>query len=429
LMFGLHCRFLGSRHELPGFALLDGSETRPYTAIILGLRPVVLRLAACRAMKPSFTLGIEEEYQTVDPETRDLRSHIHAEIIEKGKLILQERVKAEMHQSVVEVGTSVCSNIGDAKDELKKLRRDMIRLSRENGLRLASAATPPFADWRTQEVNPDERYKNIVEDLQLVARANLIFGLHVHVGVEDRETAIHLMNHARYFVPHLLALSSNSPFWLGMDTGLKSYRCKVFDKFPRTNMPDYFPSWGEYDSYVKLLVKTNCIDNAKKIWWDIRPHPFFNTLEFRVCDIPMRVDETIALAALIQATVAKLYRLYSANTGFRLYRRSLLMENKWRAARYGLDGKLVDFGKQTEVPERELIEEYLEFVDDVLDELGSRKEVEYIREIMRMGTGADRQLKVFRKTGDMKAVVDYIIEETEVGLGEAVSDVPTARAV
>jgi glutamate---cysteine ligase / carboxylate-amine ligase len=380
-------------------------------------------------MKPSFTLGIEEEYQTVDPETRDLRSHIHAEIIEKGKLILQERVKAEMHQSVVEVGTSVCNNIKDAKEELKKLRRDMIRLSRENGLRLASAATHPFADWRMQEVTPDERYKNIVEDLQLVARANLIFGLHVHVGVEDRETAIHLMNHARYFVPHLLALSSNSPFWLGMDTGLKSYRCKVFDKFPRTNMPDYFPSWGEYDNYVKLLVKTNCIDNAKKIWWDIRPHPFFDTLEFRVCDIPMRVEETIALAALIQATVAKLYRLYSANTGFRLYRRSLLMENKWRAARYGLDGKLVDFGKQTEVPERELIEEYLEFVDDVLDELDSRKEVEYIREIMRMGTGADRQLKVFRKTDDMKAVVDYIIEETEVGLGEEALDVPTARAV
>ena len=380
-------------------------------------------------MLPTFTIGIEEEYQTVDPVSRDLRSHIHAEIIEKGKLLLQERVKAEMHQSVVEVGTSVCRNIKDAKEEVKKLRRDMIALAKENGLRLASAATHPFADWRVQEITEDIRYKNIVEDLQLVARANLIFGLHVHVGVEDRETAIHLMNHARYFVPHLLALSSNSPFWLGMDTGLKSYRCKVFDKFPRTNMPDYFPSWGEYDNYVKLLIKTNCIDNAKKIWWDIRPHPFFNTLEFRVCDIPMRVEETIALAALIQATVAKLYRLYSANTGFRLYRRSLLMENKWRAARYGLDGKLIDFGKQTEVPERELIEEYLEFVDDVLDELDSRKEVEYIREIMRMGTGADRQLKVYRKTGDMKAVVDYIIEETEVGLGEAVSDVPTARAV
>jgi carboxylate-amine ligase len=380
-------------------------------------------------MKPTYTLGIEEEYQTVDPETRDLRSHIHAEIIEKGRLILQERVKSEMHQSVVEVGTSVCKNIKDAKDELKKLRRDMIRLARENGLRLASAATHPFADWRLQELTPDERYKNIVQDMQLVARANLIFGLHVHVGVEDRETAIQLMNHARYFLPHLLALSSNSPFWLGMDTGLKSYRCKVFDKFPRTNMPDYFPSWGEYENYIKLLIKTNCIDNAKKIWWDIRPHPFFNTLEFRVCDLPMRVEETIAIAALIQATVAKLYKLYSANQGFRLYRRSLLMENKWRAARYGIEGKLIDFGKQIEVPERVLIEEYLEFVDEVLDELDSRQEVEYIREIMKMGTGADRQLKVYRETGDMKAVMDYIIEETEVGLGEAVSDVPTAKAV
>jgi glutamate---cysteine ligase / carboxylate-amine ligase len=381
------------------------------------------------AMKPTLTLGIEEEYQTVDPETRDLRSHIQAEIIEKGKLILQERVKAELHQSVVEVGTSVCHNIKAAKEELKKLRRDMIRLARENGLRLASAATHPFADWRLQEVTPDERYKNIVEDLQLVARANLIFGLHVHVGVEDRETAVHMMNHARYFVPHLLALSSNSPFWLGMDTGLKSYRCKVFDKFPRTNLPDYFPSWGEYDNYVKLLIKTRCIDNAKKIWWDIRPHPFFNTLEFRVCDIPMRVEETIALAALIQATVAKLYKLYAANQGFRLYRRSLLMENKWRAARYGLDGKLIDFGKQIEVPERELVEEYLEFVDDVLDELDCRAEVEYVREIMQMGTGADRQLRVYRETGDMKAVVDYIIEETEVGVGETVSALPTAKAV
>jgi glutamate---cysteine ligase / carboxylate-amine ligase len=379
-------------------------------------------------MKPSFTLGIEEEYQTVDPDTRDLRSHIHAEIIAKGKLLLQERVKAEMHQSVVEVGTSVCRNIKEASDELKKLRRDMIRLARENGLRLAAAATHPFADWRMQEVTPDERYKNIVEDLQLVARANLIFGLHVHVGVEDHETAIQLMNHARYFVPHLLALSSNSPFWLGMDTGLKSYRCKVFDKFPRTNMPDYFPSWGEYENYIKLLIKTHCIDNAKKIWWDIRPHPFFSTLEFRVCDIPMRVEETIALAALIQATVAKLYKLYAANQGFRLYRKSLLMENKWRAARYGIDGKLIDFGKQTEVPERELVEEYLEFVDDVLDELGCREEVEYIHEIMKMGTGADRQLRVYSETSDLKAVVDYIIEETQVGVDEA-STLPAAKAV
>jgi glutamate---cysteine ligase / carboxylate-amine ligase len=372
-------------------------------------------------MKPTFTIGIEEEYQTIDPVTRDLRSHIHAEMIEKGKLLLQERVKAEMHQSVVEVGTRVCANIKDAKKEVVKLRRDMVTLAKENNLRLASAATHPFADWRVQEIYPDERYHNIVEDMQLVARANLIFGLHVHVGVEDRETAIHLMNHARYFVPHILALSTNSPFWLGMNTGLKSYRCKVFDKFPRTNIPDYFPSWGEYENFINLLIKTRCIDNAKKIWWDIRPHPFFNTLEFRVCDIPMRVDESIALAALIQATVAKLYKLYSANQGFRLYRRALIMENKWRAARYGLNGNLIDFGKQSEVPVRDLIQEYLAFVDDVVDELDSREELNYIHTIMEMGTGADRQTKVFEQSGDLKKVVDFIIEETEVGLTDAAS--------
>ena len=370
-------------------------------------------------MLPTFTIGIEEEYQTIDPETRHLRSHIHAEILEKGKMILQERVKAEMHQSVVEVGTSVCKNIKEAKAEVKKLRGHIIRLARENGLRVASAATHPFSDWRTQEIHPDQRYKNIVEDLQLVARANLIFGLHVHIGIEDRETAIHMMNHARYFLPHILALSTNSPFWLGMNTGLKSYRCKVFDKFPRTNIPDYFPSWGEYDNFIKVLIKTNCIDNAKKIWWDIRPHPFFNTIEFRVCDIPMRADETIALAALIQATVAKLYKLYTANQGFRLYRRALIMENKWRAARYGLDGKLIDFGKQKEVPARDLVREYLEFIDDVVDELDSREELNYIHTIVEGGSGADRQLRVFHETGDLKKVVDYIIEETEAGLAEA----------
>jgi carboxylate-amine ligase len=379
-------------------------------------------------MLPSFTIGIEEEYQTIDPETRDLRSHIQAELLEKGKMILQEKVKAELHQSVVEVGTGICKNIKEAKAEVKQLRRDIVRLARENGLRLASVATHPFSDWRTQEIHPDPRYKDIVEDMQLVARANLIFGLHVHIGIEDREIAIHMMNHARYFLPHILALSTNSPFWLGMNTGLKSYRCKVFDKFPRTNIPDYFPSWGEYENFIKLLIKTNCIDNAKKIWWDIRPHPFFNTIEFRVCDIPMRADETIALAALIQATVAKLYKLYSANQGFRLYRRALIMENKWRAARYGLDGKLIDFGKQKEVPARDLIHEYLNFVDDVLDELDSREEINYIHNILERGSGADRQLRVFQETGDLKKVVDYIIEETEAGLAESAEPV-SARKV
>ena len=367
-------------------------------------------------MRPSFTIGIEEEYQTIDPETRDLRSHLSSEILEQGKLLLQERVKAEKHQSVVEVGTGICKDIQSAREDVTELRRGIIQLAKKNGLSLAAAGTHPFADWRNQEIYPDERYLTIVQDLKIVARANLIFGLHVHVGVEDRETAIQIMNAARYFVPHMLALSTNSPFWMGMDTGLKSYRCKVFDKFQRTNIPDYFPSWGEYDSFVKLLVRTNCIDNAKKIWWDIRPHPNFPTLEFRCCDVPMRVDETIALAALIQATVAKLYKLYSANQGFRLYRRLLIMENKWRAVRYGLDGLLIDFGKGVEVPVRVLMEEYLEFIDDVVDELGSRKEIDYIRTILRNGSGADRQIRVFQETGDLKRVVDYIISETEAGV-------------
>ena len=370
-------------------------------------------------MSISLTIGIEEEYQTIDPVSRDLRSHVQTHILEQGNTLLQEDfVKPEMHQSVVEVGTGVCKNIKEAKEHVRKLRREMVTLARRNGLRLAAAATHPFSDWREQDIYPDERYHTIVEDMQLVARANLIFGLHVHIGVEDRETAIHLMNAARYFVPHMLALSTNSPFWLGMNTGLKSYRCKVFDKFPRTNIPDYFPSWGEYENFIQLLVKTHCIDNAKKIWWDIRPHPYFNTLEFRVCDLPMRLDETAALAALIQATVAKLYKLYSANQGFRLYRRALLMENKWRAARYGIEGQLIDFGKQTEVPFRNLAEEYLQFIDDVVDELDCREETNYLRRILSEGTGADRQLRVFQETQDLKRVVDYIIEETEAGLFE-----------
>jgi glutamate---cysteine ligase / carboxylate-amine ligase len=368
-------------------------------------------------MKPSLTIGIEEEYQTIDPETRDLRSHIGLEILEKGKAMLTERVKPEMHQSVIEIGTRVCHNIQEAKAEIYMIRRNMIDLARRNGLRLAAAASHPFADWSKQEIYPDQRYQTIVEDMQIVARANLIFGLHVHIGIEDHETAIHIMNAARYFLPHILALSTNSPFWRGMDTGLKSYRCKVFDKFPRTNIPDYFPSYGEYENFINLLVKTNCIDNAKKIWWDLRPHPYFNTLEVRICDIPMRADETIALAALIQATVAKLYKLYSMNQGFRLYRRALVMENKWRAVRYGIDGKLIDFGKRIEVPFRDLMDEYFEIIDDVVDELGSRKEINYIREILKNGTGADRQLQVWRESGqDLNKVVDYIIEETEAGL-------------
>ena len=366
--------------------------------------------------RPSLSIGLEEEHQTIDPETRDLRSHIASEILPKAKLALHEAVKPEMHQSVIEVGTRVCKNIKEARKNIRSLRREMITLASEQGMLLAAAGTHPFSDWKMQEIYPDERYAQVVEDMQLIARANLVFGLHVHIGIEDRNTAIHIMNSMRYFLPHILALSSNSPFWMGMNTGFKSYRCKVFERFPRTNIPDVFANWAEYETFVDLLVKTNCIDNGKKIWWDIRPHPFFDTLEVRVCDIPMRLDETLAIAALIQATIAMLYKLHASNKSYRIYGRALIMENKFRASRYGIQGKLIDFGKEEEVPVRDLMLEYLELIDPVVDELGSREETNYIHQMLEMGTGADRQLKVFEQTGDLKKVVDYIVAETRVGV-------------
>ena len=367
-------------------------------------------------MRPTFTLGIEEEYQTVDPVTRDLRSHIATEMLAQGKMRLEERVKAEMHQSVIEVGTRVCRNIKEAKEDIYDLRRQMIQLAEDNGLMLVAGATHPFADWRRQEIYPDPRYERVVEDLQMVARANLIFGLHVHVGIEDREEAIRVMNTMRYFLPHILALSTNSPFWLGDNTGFKSYRAKVFERFPRTNLPDEFESYSEFERYVNLLIKTNTIDNAKKIWWDIRPHPFFSTIEVRACDIPTRVEHTVAIAALIQATAMTISRLHERNLDFRHYSRALIMENKWRAVRYGLDGKLIDFGKEIEVDTRDLIREYLRFVDDAVEELGSREEINVIYRMLEEGTGADRQLRVFAETNSLKAVVDDMAEQTKAGL-------------
>jgi glutamate---cysteine ligase / carboxylate-amine ligase len=365
---------------------------------------------------PLFTLGIEEEFQTIDPVTRELRSHM-SKIVEGGQITLQERVKAEMHQAVVEVGTNICYNIQQAREEVVELRRHIIELADQQNLKVAAAGTHPFSDWQDQLITPNPRYDALIDEMRDVARGNLIFGLHVHVGIESRQEGIQILNAVRYFLPHIYALSTNSPFWCGRNTGFKSYRSKVFDKFPRTGIPEFFASANEYDEYINLLVKTNCIDNGKKIWWDIRLHPHFDTIEFRICDIPMRIDETICLAALMQALVAKLHKLMKQNLSFRPYRKVLINENKWRAARYGIQGKLIDFGKQEEVPYRDLCGELLDFVDDVLDELGSRKEVEYIKEILDHGTGADRQLSVFEQTGgDFKKVVDYIVEETKQGI-------------
>lgn len=366
-------------------------------------------------MQPQFTLGIEEEFQVIDPHTRELRSHME-QIVEGGKLFLKERVKAEMHQSVVEVGTNICRDTDEARKEVTYLRKMIAELADKQNLKVAASGTHPFSLWQNQLITEAPRYEEIVNELQDTARSNLIFGLHVHVGIENREIGVHLMNAARYFLPHIFALSTNSPFWEGRNTGFKSFRVKVFDKFPRTGIPDYFASVHEYDRYINLLIKTGCIDNGKKIWWDIRLHPFFKTIEFRICDVPMKVDETIALAALMQAIIAKLYKLMKQNLNFRLYERALLNENRWRASRYGIEGALIDFGKESEVPTHHLVCELLDFVDDVVDDLGSRNDINYIKNILVHGTGADRQLAVFKQTGDLRNVVDYIISETNQGL-------------
>jgi carboxylate-amine ligase len=296
------------------------------------------------------------------------------------------------------------------------------------GLQVAAAGTHPFSNWIDQVISPGERYKNIVEELQQLARSLLIFGMHVHVAMPDRQTTIDLMNEARYFLPHLLALSTSSPFWMGRNTGLKSFRTTVFRRFPRTGVPDEFESWSAYEEYIGLLTKLHCIDNPKKIWWDVRPHPTFGTLEFRVCDVVTRVEEAVAIAALTQAIVVKLHRLYTKNMSFRLYRRTLIEENKWRAARWGIEGKLIDFGKQAEVPMRELAIELLEFVDDVVDDLGSRSAVEYIHTILNEGTSAERQLRVYEETKDLRAVVKQIVAETRAGV-TSTNRVSTATSV
>lgn len=363
----------------------------------------------------NFTLGVEEEYQVVDLTTKELCSH-EQKIVEAANRVLEDQVKAEMHQAVVEVGTNICADIQQARAEVTHLRKTVSNIARDLGFGIGAAGTHPFSMWQTQLITEHPRYNEIVNELQDAARSNLIFGLHVHVGMPDKEMAIHIANSVRYFLPHIYALSTNSPFWEGRNTGFKSFRSKVFDKFPRTGIPDYFDSFAEYENYVKLLVKTNCIDNAKKIWWDVRVHPFFDTIEFRICDVPMTIDETIAITALIQALVAKLYKLREQNLNFMIYKRALVNENKWRAGRYGIDGKMIDFGKEMEVNTRALLIELLHFVDDVVDDLGSREEINRVYKILENGTGADRQLAIYETTNDLRAVVDYYLEQTLLGI-------------
>lgn len=369
-------------------------------------------------MAAEFTIGIEEEFQIVDLQTGELKSHV-SEMIDAGEELLGDQIKPEMLQSVVEIGTRICTDVKQAREELIRLRCGLAAVCARTGMGISGSGTHPFSDWRDQRVTEKERYRHLLEDMGDIARGLTIFGLHVHVYVGDRDWAMDIFNEARYFLPHLLALSTSSPFWVGRPTGLKSYRHAIWNQMPRTGMPDTFRSWSDFETFVDLLVQTHCIEDGTKIWWDLRPHPRFNTLEFRICDMQSRLEDTLALAALSQAIVAKLYSLRTSNLGFRQYPRAAIAENRWRAMRYGLDGKLIDFGKREEVEERKLIEELLLFVDDVVDDLNCREEVEYVGRILETGTSADRQIKVWNQTQDLEAVGRLIIDETMEGLEPA----------
>lgn len=364
---------------------------------------------------PSLTIGIEEEYQIIDPATRELRSYVQR-FLEQGQTVLPDQIHPEFMQSQVEAGTRICLNIQDARREVIHMRRSILEVAEQEGLWVAAAGTHPFSSWARQEVSPFGRYPELARFLQDVGRRLLIFGMHIHVGIEDQELLIDVMNQIRYFLPHLLALSTSSPFWHGRDTGLKSYRSVVFESLPRTGIPQQFDSYADYRRTVDLLLATGSIDEPTHIWWDVRPSEKFPTLEVRIPDMCTRVEGTLCLAALVQAIVAKLVRLRQANQTWRLYRKHLLDENKWRAVRYGTEEKLIDFGKAKEVPFPALIGELLAWIDDVVEELGSRTEVEYVHTILRQGTSADRQLAVYRRTGDFRAVVDHVVKETQEGM-------------
>ncbi len=374
-------------------------------------------------LEGQFTLGVEEEFQIVDAGSCELRSYV-SRLVEDGKTVLRERVRPELHQSMVEIGTGICSNISAVRDELTEMRRELDRLARQGGMRIVGAGTHPFSDWKTQEITDNPRYHGIVEDMQDVARANLIFGLHVHVGIKDKEMAMALANQLRYFLPHLLALSTSSPFWLGRLTGQQSTRTLIFKRFPRTGIPDVFDSYTQFKDLVDLLVRTGCMDNAKKIWWDVRVHYLFDTVEVRICDMPTRLEHTIALTSLIQALTAQLYLLLRRNQSWRTYPRGLIEENKWRASRYGTTGKLIDFGEQRERPYPELLEEIISFVGEASAMLDTEKEVAKVRDIITDGTSAQGQIKAWQENGkDPKAVVRWLIEETMRGVNEPATSV------
>ena len=382
------------------------------------------------------TIGIEEEYQLVDPRTGDLAAAVQQLLHDERIMEIGAQVKPEFLQSQIEIGSNICRNVQEARMELVRLRREVNAVAEEYGYCIIAASTHPFARWEEQVANEGERYRDLQDYTQEVGRQLLIFGMHVHIGFGTDAAQLDLMidiqNQLRYFLPHILTFTTSSPFWHGHPTGLKSYRSIIFENLPRTGIPPVFSSFSDYHALVDTFGRTGALGKGRedgkpdytKIWWDCRPQEDFGTLEIRVCDICTTIDEAVAIAALIQALCAKLIELRNQNLSWRIYRNELIAENKWRAVRYGLDGKLIDYGQRESIPMRFLAHELLELIDDVVDDLGSRQEINSIQAILEKGTSSDRQLAVYRKCKSngaddaeaLKAVVDHLRGETMLGV-------------
>ncbi len=366
-----------------------------------------------------FSLGVEEEFQSVDSRSGELCSSIYT-LFEKGRDIFGERLHAEWVQSMIEVTTSVCPDIGAVRAELSLMRALLAGLLREEGLRLISAGTHPTSLWQAQEQTDKPRYHELAREYQDVARMRVLFGLHVHVGgVDDKATSLRIINQLRTLLPHLLALSTNSPFWAGRLTGLKSYRSVVWQSgVPRSGIPEIIPSLADFNRYIDDLMATQCIRSGKDIWWYVRPHFIYNTIEFRICDMPATLEDTLALAALCQALVAKLAWLDRRQQSLAVLPRHYIEENLWRAMRYGLDANVADFVNRRTLSMRAALYELLDLVEDVVDDLGSRREMTYLRALLEdpRGTGADRQIAVYQQRANVQDVIRLLLAETMQGI-------------
>jgi carboxylate-amine ligase len=374
--------------------------------------------------RPEFTIGIEEEYLVVDRETRDLVKSPPQEMWDALNEVLGSQVAHEFLQAQIEVGTKVCKKVSEAREDLANLRRDLSEVVSEYGAAIIAASTHPFANWEKQETTEDPRYMRLQADYQQVARQLVICGMHVHVGIEDTHLRIDLMNQVKYFLPHLLALSTSSPFWEGVLTGLHAYRLVIFQNLPRTGIPEEFDSWSEYQRYVEILVEAGLIEDATKLWWDIRPSSRYPTLEMRISDVCTRLDDAMTVAALYQCLLGFLYRLRRENQRWRTYAPDMVHENVWRAQRYGAQGTLVDFGKGTLVPFPDLLEEIVELVSPDAIAFDVRDEIRHARKIVSEGTSADRQVTAYETAKAdgaseheaLQAVVDELITDTLYGI-------------